>query len=151
MNSEDQAVEVQPILTYDTLADKLSPQARLERMELYAEWLALPADLREPSSKKDIAKRLGVSYDTVKDYEQDPRFQAIYRDKVDSELRVANLGEIINSLVTQATDPQNTRSVQAARLLLEWMDKHTAPVAEDALRKATLDDIRAELQLRGQA
>lgn len=135
-------------LTYDSIADKLSPEARMHRMGLYAEWLATPSELREPLTKKDVAERLGVTYDTLKDYEADPRFHRLYTDKLNQEFKVERLGDVLNTLMVQATDPQSTRAVQAARLLLEWMERRESLNIGDVLSTATMDEIRQELERR---
>ncbi len=135
-------------LTYDSIAEKLSPEARLHRMSLYAEWLATPSELREPSTKKDVAERLGVTYDTLKDYEADPRFHRLYTDKLNQEFRVERLGDVLNTLMVQATDPTSTRAVQAARLLLDWMERRDSIDIGDVLTAATVDEIRQELERR---
>jgi hypothetical protein len=150
MSADENAGTIGTHLSYDSVADKQAPEARLKRMEMYAEWLAAPADVREPSTKKEVGKRLGISYETLKDYERDPRFQVMYRDRINAEFKVQQLGDVIHSLGIQAVDPQHPRSVQAARLLLDWMDKHSAPDQEESLRNADLEEIRAELGRRAE-
>ncbi len=135
-------------LTYDSIADKLSPEARMHRMGLYAEWLATPSELREPLTKKAVAERLGVTYDTLKDYEADARFHRLYTDRLNQEFRVERLGDVLNTLMVQATDPQSTRAVQAARLLLDWMERRDSAYTGDVLSSATVDEIRQELERR---
>ena len=151
MTPDDNAGAIGTHLTYDSTAEKLSPEARLKRMEMYAEWLATPADVREPSTKKEAGERLGISYETLKDYERDPRFQVMYRDRINAEFKVAKLGDVIHALGEQAMDPLHPRSVQAARLLLEWMDKHSVADRDESLRNADLEEIRDELARRTQA
>ncbi len=151
MNPDDNAGVISTPLTYDTIADKQAPEARLKRMEMYAEWLALPADAREPSTKKDVGKLLGISYETLKDYERDPRFQVMYRDRIAAEFKVSKLGDVIHALGVQAVDPLHPRSVQAARLLLDWMDQHSSAEKDNSLRNADLEEIRTELGRRAEA
>jgi hypothetical protein len=139
---------VSTYLTYDSIADKLSPEARAKRMEMYAEWLALPSEMREPSTKKAVAEKLGVTYDTLKDYEADPRFHRLYTDRLNQEFKVERLGDVLNTLMQQATDPLSTRSVQAARLLLEWMEKRDQFDTDTVLSQLSLDEIRTELERR---
>ena len=151
MTLDDNAGAIGTHLTYDSIADKQAPEARLKRMEMYAEWLATPADAREPSTKKEAGERLGISYETLKDYERDPRFQTMYRDRIAAEFKVAKLGDVIHSLGVQAVDPMHPRSVQAARLLLDWMDLHAEVDKDDSLRNANLEEIREELAKRAEA
>ena len=151
MNPDENADVLGMHLTYDTIADKQAPEARMKRMEMYAEWLATPADVREPSTKKEAGERLGISYETLKDYERDPRFQTMYRDRIAAEFKVAKLGDVIHTLGVQAVDPTHPRSVQAARLLLDWMDKHDQPSKDETLRTAGLEEIREELAKRAEA
>ena len=148
MTRDETTEGISPYLTYDSIADKLSPEARMHRMGLYAEWLATPSELREPSTKKDVAERLGVTYDTLKDYEADSRFHRLYTDRLNQEFRVERLGDVLNALMVQATDPESTRAVQAARLLLEWMERRDSLDIGDVLTAATVDEIRQELERR---
>lgn len=148
MTREEETGTISTPLTYDSIAEKLSPQARAERMKMYAEWLASPSELREPSTKKAVAEKLGVTYDTLKDYEADPRFHRLYTDRLNQEFKVERLGDVLNTLMAQATDPLNTRSVQASRLLLDWMDKRDEFDTDAVLSQLSLDEIRLELERR---
>lgn len=148
MTRDEETGTISEYLTYDSVADKLSPEARMKRMNLYAEWLATPPELRDPLTKKAAADKLGVTYDTLKDYEADPRFQRLYMERLNQEFKVERLGDVLNTLMVQATDPLSTRAVQAARLLLDWMATSEALDSGSVLSAASIDEIRQELERR---
>lgn len=148
MTGEEPTGGISSYLTYDSIADKLSPEARMNRMKMYAEWLATPSELREPSTKKHAAEKLGVTYDTLKDYEADPRFHRLYTERLNQEFKVERLGDVLNTLMIQATDPTSTRAVQAARLLLDWMEHKESLDTGSVLSAATVEEIRQELERR---
>ena len=136
-------------LTYSSIADKQSPEAKLARMRAYVEWFAAPDDMRSPSTKKEFAEIMGVSVETLRSYEADATFQRMYMERVGKALRVDRLGDVLNALHRKATDHSSPQSVQAAKTLLDWMDKHAPREAGPSLRELSMEDLVAELKRRG--
>lgn len=135
-------------VAYPDDADKFTVEARLFRMERYAEWYAAPALEREPATKKAMAELLGVSAETLRDYESDPRFQRKLMELIGSTIKVHKLPDVINALYAQASDPQHPRSVQAANTLLRWIEDTTPKDTKGALEDMSLEELRAELERR---
>jgi hypothetical protein len=97
------------------------PQKR-ERMERFIEWVLTPVASRIPDSKAGLAKEMGVSEQTLRNYQRDPVFQAQVKDRARALARVDRLPAILDALFETATGG-TPQSVAAARTLLEFMDK----------------------------
>lgn len=103
---------------------KTGSSARAERLEAYLEWMLTPEPLRSPSTKKAFAEALGVSDSTLWRYEQDRYFQREYMRRYRGTLKVADVGDIVKAQVEIAKDTSHRSSTQAARLVLDWVEKH---------------------------
>ena len=124
MTTQDTLVqESQSIATSPPESWKTGYSAAQKRREEYLEWLLTPEAERVPSTKVKLAEQLGISTETLRNYQSDPWFQREYALRGRSLLRVERAGTILDSLYTQAKDPDNPRSVQAAKVLLDWMSK----------------------------
>ena len=113
--------------------------------ETFIDWLAQPKHLREPASLQKMHEALDVSLQTLRAWKRDPRVQSKVRAKLQGQLTISELPDIIESLLTQAKDPENTRSVQASKLLIELMEK-----VDDASVSVPLADM-TNIQLRDMA
>lgn len=103
---------------------KTGSSLRTERMEQYLEWMLTPTQLREPSTKKAFADAIGVHDSTLWRYEQDRWFQKEYMRRYRGALKVADVGDIVKAQVEIAKDTSNRQSTQAARLVLDWVEKN---------------------------
>lgn len=104
----------------DDLATKPSEK------QLFVEWLATPKAEREPASMKKLEEVLGVTRQTLYNWRRDPRVVAKVSNLVGRNLSVASYVDVIESLKVQATDPENPRSVMAAKVLLIEIHKQSA-------------------------
>jgi hypothetical protein len=111
--------------------------------EAYVEWLSTPANLREPKSQAKMAAHLGVTEQTLRAWKRDPRVASAVRSKIQTHLSLNDLGEIVSTLKTQATDPDNPRSVQASKLLIEMMDRADGGVSDNPLADMSWAEIQA--------
>ena len=105
-----------------------------DELEFYIEWAATPKSMRgELQSQEKLAKHLGVSGQTIRNWKRDPRVQTRVDRIQSARIRIDQYPDIVDSLYVQATDPQNTRSVQASKLLLEvmWRSVDEASTASD--------------------
>jgi len=100
---------------------KTGSSARREKLSLYAEWLLLPEASREPRTKAELAEELDVSRTTLWNYEQDAWLQSELLRRQRATIQVGKLGDVMDSLIKQATNPENPRSVQAAKVILEFV------------------------------
>ena len=73
-----------------------------------------------------MAEALDVTPQTLRAWKRDPRTIEQVRGKIQGQLTISELPDILESLLIQAKDPLNTRSVQAARLLVDMMEKAEA-------------------------
>jgi len=94
-----------------------------ERRERYLEWLLTPEAERTPSTKARLAESLGVSTQTLRNYAKDPWLQRELIQRGRALARVERAQDVLESLFAQAKDPQNPRSVQAAKVFLDWISK----------------------------
>ena len=98
-------------------------QARLQRQLAYLHWCMLPRDERLPGTKKELAKRLGITTQAIHAWDKDPEFQAEVRRRLGRSFKIDRLSTIFEKLYETACEVENPRQVQAARALLEWMDR----------------------------
>lgn len=121
-------------------------QAKRERMAVYLDWLLTPEGERTPSTKTALAELLGVSMSTLRNYTNDPWLQRQLVERTRAVARVERLPEILQALYVQATDPDNPRSVAAARTYLEFL-RQTETVRETVdLSEMDQDDLIVYLQ-----
>lgn len=112
---------------------KTGSQEKRDRMAVYVEWLLTPASEREPKTKQALADEMGITVQTLHNYTKDAFVQRELGDKARAVARVDKLPKVIESLYDQASDPENPRSVQASKVLIDWMSK------TEAAREAPLD------------
>lgn len=116
-----------------------------DRLEIYLEWLLTPKPYREPSTKVELAERLGISTRTLRNYDTDPwlRRELIKRQR--SAIAITEVGEVLESLLTQAKDPENGRSVQAARVIFDWLARSEDLQQVESMAEISDDDLQAML------
>lgn len=98
-------------------------QAKQMRQAAYIEWLVLPRELRDPPTKRAVADLLGVTTATLLNYEKERSFKDEVQRRLGAAFRVDDLSDVFASLVTQAKDTSNPRSVAAAKVLVEWSER----------------------------
>ncbi len=102
---------------------KTGSQGKYDRMEAYLEWLMTPEAERAPKTKKAFAAKLDVTVQTLANYEKDLWFQRELNKRSRGLFKATKMLDVISSMVTIATNPENRNAVSAARLLLDWQDK----------------------------
>jgi hypothetical protein len=112
---------------------KTGSQDKRDRMSRYVEWMLTPPESREPKTKTALAEELGVTPQTLHNYGKDAFVQRELGERSRAVARVDKLPAVIEALYAVASDPDNSRSVPAAKTLLEWMNK------TEAVREAPLD------------
>ena len=115
-----------------------SPEKKA-RMEEFIEWCLTPDALRVYPSKQKLADSMGVHVNTLRNYQKEPKFQQEVAARARALARVDRLPEILESLYDQAVDRTNSRSVSAARLLLDFTQ-----VAEEETSKVDPKDLSQE-------
>lgn len=110
-----------------------------ELRDRFIEWLCTPPARREPSSAEKLAKELGVVPSTLSVWRRDPRIVNAVKAKIRNSIAIGDLPDIVDSLKEQAFNPDNPRSVQASKLLIEMMKE-----GEDAASSVPLADMSNE-------
>lgn len=108
----------------------------------FIEWLAVPASRREPRTQDAMAEHLGVRGSTLSQWKRDPRIVSAMRAKIKGVLTVSDLPDIVDTLKEQAFNPENPRSVQASKLLIEMMQESDADSASVPLGDMSNEDLR---------
>ena len=106
------------------------PVKDVERREAYLQWLTTPKDQREIQSERKLAEHLETSRANLHRWKNDWRFAAQVTERLARHLDVAELPDVMASLLTQAKDPDSPRSVSAANTLLGYV-KWNLERAED--------------------
>ena len=99
-------------------------EAKRARMEEYLEWLLTPDDERDPPLKTQMAARLGVSLQTLHNYDSDRWLQDEYMRRARGHFKVAKFGRVLDTLYQIATNPSHKSSVTAANAILRWVSEN---------------------------
>jgi hypothetical protein len=116
-------------------------EAKDSRQAAYMAWIIQPKDEREPRTKTEVAKLLGVTVQTLGNYERDPDFAAAVRERLSHHFKVDRLPDLFESLYATATDSTNPRQVTAARTLLEWFGRAAGEQSAGALGEMSLEEL----------
>ena len=115
-------------------------------MELLVEWLLTPREVREPKTKTALAEQLGVTTQTLRNYEKDLFVVKELQRRRRDVFKVEHVGDIVATLVVRATDPDAGASGnQAAKILLDWGDKQTQDMNAAALRDLSDAELKGML------
>lgn len=120
---------------------KTGSEGKRQRMAIYVEWLLTPRGERQPSTKKELAEKLGVTPTTLRNYQKDRWLQAEMAKKARGEARIDRLPDVLSSLYDQAVDRENPRSVQAAKAYLKWLEETEAARVEEDLEDMSDEDL----------
>lgn len=117
--------------------------AKKEGSALYIEWLCTPAEERVPRTKQAFADLLGVSTTTLRDWAQDVRFRSEMDERMRTTMRIEKAPDVLAALFSQATDTENSRSVAAAKVWLDHMNKTIEGVAPKDMAEMSTDELAA--------
>lgn len=130
---------------------KRSDDAKRERMAEFVEWLATPEETRSPSTRVAFAEKLGVTTQTLRNYERERWVQVELTKRQKTAFKVERAADVVDALFTIATekftakgDPSSA-SVSAAKTLLDWMDRSVEHQDAD-FESMTDDELVAFLQ-----
>lgn len=124
-------------------APRNDARAKDSRQAAYLAWIIQPKDVREPRTKTAMAELLGVTVQTLGNYERDPDFGAAVRERLSKHFKVDRLPDLFEALYVTAMDPSNARQVTAARTLLEWFGRTEAEQTGNALAGMSLEELAA--------
>ena len=115
-------------------------------MELFVEWLLLPESKREPRTRNEFADRLGVTTQTLRNYEKESFVVNALASRRRQAFKVADLDNVIRTLVGRATDPDaGAAGNTAAKILLDWADTQTAEMNAEQLREMSDAELKQML------
>lgn len=114
-----------------------SSRAEARRAALI-EWLLLPESERQPRTKQAFAEQWGVTTQTLRDDQTHPTVYSQLARRQRGAAKVEKVGPILDALYRQASDPENPRAVQAAKVFLDYVSK--AEEAEAAVDLSELSD-----------
>lgn len=116
-------------------------EAKRARMEEYLDWLLTPEGERDPSLKTQLAERLGVSLQTLHNYDGDRWLQDEYMRRARGHFKVAKFGRVLDTLYQIATNPSHKASVTAANAILRWVETNIETESTVDLSKYTDEEI----------
>ena len=88
--------------------------------EMFAEWLAVPKNMREPKTQKELASVLNVQPETMSRWKQDQGFRDLVFEKARERLEV-ELPDIMQVIVDKA----KAGNFQFVKLVLELTNRHS--------------------------
>lgn len=122
---------------------KTGSAAKKERMADYLEWLITPPEVREPKTKTEFADKMGVSLNTLRNYSMEPSFQKELHKRQNELGRVEQRPDVMASLFRQATDINNPRSVTAAKVWLDHIERNLEAVTAEDVSEMQDEDLVA--------
>ena len=91
--------------------------------QYFAEWLALPKEIREPRTQKEVAVLLKVKPETLSRWKKEPEFQSLAYEKARGQLE-AVLPDILQVIVDKAMEG----NIHFVKLILELTNKHSEKI-----------------------
>ena len=91
--------------------------------QFFAEWLAVPKEMRNPRTQKELAGLLKIKPETLSRWKKEPDFQAAAFEKARTQLEV-ELPEILQVIAEKA----KAGNYQFVKLALELTHKHSEKI-----------------------
>jgi hypothetical protein len=113
---------------------------KVEERRRFVEWLATPPADRVPSTQHELADELGVARQTLVKWKTDVRFVSEVAARVGRHIDLELMPQIVKSLHSQAIDPKNPRSVQAAKELFAFLRWNVERTQENNAEVKDLSD-----------
>lgn len=110
------------------------------------EWLLTPPKEREFRTRREFADHLGVTTQTLRNYERDTFVVNTLATRRRNVFKVEKVDKVIDALYEKAVDPDGgASSVTAARTLLDWAERQTAEMNAESMRELSDDELKAML------
>ncbi len=119
------------------------------RKEAYVEWILTPKDHREIPTKTAFADFLGVAPQTLRNYDRDPWVQAEITRRGRAVAKVDKLPDVIDQLYQIATgraSEKPSEMVAAARVLIDWTEKHIQESSVEDIENMPKDELLALIE-----
>lgn len=125
---------------------KTGSSIKQANMELFAEWLLQPRSERDPATRNELAGQLGVTPQTLRNYEKEPFVINTLSARRRQSFKVSQLDEVLATLVRRATDPDaGAAGNTAAKILLDWSNEQTAEMNAEQLAELSDSDLKQML------
>lgn len=124
---------------------KTGSHEKRARMEKYLEWLLTPKAERDPSTKRELAERLEVTPQTLRNYQRDPWLQRELIQRGRAIARVERAQDVLDTLYDIAVDRENPRAVQAAKTWLQWVNTRVEPALDTDIAEMDEEEFKAFL------
>lgn len=125
---------------------KTGSSEKQSNMEKYLGWLLTPRDSREPPSKAKFATHIGVTTQTLRNYERERWFQAELDRRARGLFKAARMQDVIDNMYQIATSDSHKNAVSAARLLVDWSSRHTQDEKTDSMSDLSLEELLVRVQ-----
>jgi hypothetical protein len=94
-----------------------------KNQEIFAGWLAVPKEMREPKTHKELAAHLDVCPDTLSRWKKDTEFQAqVYK------LALARLEAALPDILQVIIENARAGKFQFVKLVLELTEKYSSKI-----------------------
>lgn len=113
---------------------------KVEERRKFVEWLATPPGDRVPQTQAALADELGVNRQTLAKWKTDVRFVSEVSARIGRHVDLELMPSIVKSLHTQAQDPKNPRSVQAGKVLFDFLKWNVERTREASAEVKDLSD-----------
>ena len=114
---------------------------KVAERKAFVEWVTVPYDDREPKSLRQWAIQNGVAYATAKRWRHDTRVYEEAADRLGRHVDLDLIPGAIKALGQVASDPDNSRHVQAARVLIDYLKWHVERSSDDSTDISKLTDV----------
>jgi len=134
-----------PKTKLDPNADVIYLAMKPDALEFFIQWAATPAALRDKDLKSQakVAVHLGVTEQTIRNWKRDPRIASRIQAVSVGQLRIERYGSLLEAAYGQAMDPENPRSIQATKVLLEEMNRHSVDdVAHSDVAEMSITELK---------
>lgn len=122
---------------------KTGSSIKQANMEAFVEWLLTPEVEREHRTRSDFAEWLGVTTQTLRNYERDAFVIAQLDKRRRAALKASKVDDILATLVRRATDDDaGAAGNAAAKIVLDYVEKQTAEVNAEAMREMSDDELK---------
>jgi hypothetical protein len=118
------------------------------RHQRLVDWLTTPKQERQPATAKDLARELGVSERTLRDWKE----RSYIREQWESQAKKVvgspeRAQDVLEAMYQRAIDSTDAKQVQAAKLYLEAIEAIKPPTVEvrsvSDLAKVSDDELQA--------
>jgi len=118
------------------------------RHQRLVDWLTTPKQERQPSTAKDLARELGVSERTLRDWKERSYIREQWEDQAKKVVGSPERAQdVLEAMYQRAIDSTDAKQVQAAKLYLEAIEAIRPPTVEvrsvSDLAKVSDDELQA--------